>query len=356
MAGGPYITSRALIGGRGAADAVAAKQAWPLLGDRRAFAAMDVTTVHSGVQTTLMMRPAYDNALVCASPLTGDAMDAALKVLGKARAPFAGFDLTWPRVMGIVNVTPDSFSDGGLHVTTDAAIAHALRLADEGADILDIGGESTRPGAAPVAPDEEQRRVIPVVRELANRGLCVSIDTRHPATMAAAIAAGARIANDVTALTHAEALPLIARSQVSVILMHMQGEPRTMQTDPRYTWAPGDVFDMLAGRIQACVAGGVDRARIAVDPGIGFGKTPAHSAQILEHLALFHGLGCAVAVGASRKRFIASLSRDEAATDRLAGSLAAALQAVRAGVQIVRVHDVAATRQALTVQQHIGVA
>ncbi len=356
MPGGPYITPRALMAGPGAANAVAAGQAWPLLGTARAFAAIDVTTVQGAVVTALMTRPAYDTALICASPLTGSAMDQTLKTLGVAPPPFAGLDLTQPRIMGIVNVTPDSFSDGGAHPTAHTALAHALKLAEEGADILDVGGESTRPGAAPVAPDDEQRRAIPVVRELANRGLCVSIDTRHPTTMAAAIQAGARIVNDVTALAHPDALPLIARSNANVVLMHMQGEPQTMQDDPRYAWAPGDVFDMLGARVKACIAAGIDRPRIAVDPGVGFGKTAAHSAQILEHVALFHGLGCPVVIGASRKRFIAGLSRNEAVTDRLPGSLAAALAAVRSGAQIVRVHDVAATRQALAVQQHLGFA
>jgi dihydropteroate synthase len=173
--------------------------------------------------------------------------------------------------------------------------------------------------------------------------------------MSAAIAAGARIVNDVTALTgDAESLGVVARAAVPVVLMHMQGDPRTMQNDPRYTWAPGDVFDVLAARVETCVAAGIPRARIAVDPGIGFGKTEHHSAAILDHLALFHGLGCALAVGASRKSFIGRLSRAEPAGRRLPGSLAAALHATAQGAQIVRVHDVAETRQALAVAQRLG--
>ena len=241
----------------------------------------------------------------------------------------------------------------------EAAIAHGIVLAEAGADILDVGGESTRPGAAPVAPDEEQRRVIPVVRALSERGLCVSIDTRHAATMAAALAAGARIVNDVTALADEHARNVVARSQAAVILMHMQGEPRTMQDNPRYAWAPGDVFDVLGTRIEACLAAGIPRDRIAVDPGLGFGKTdrPILLVKILDHIALFHGLGCAVAMGASRKRSIASMKVGAKPAGRPLGRLssAAALHGVAAkGVQILRVHDVAATRQALNVAQGIA--
>ncbi len=354
MSGGPYITPRALIGSPRAKDAVAAQQAWAFLGPARAFAAIDVTTVQGRASTALMTRPAYDNALACASPLTGRAMDAALAALGAPRPAFVGLDLSATRIMGIVNVTPDSFSDGGKFADTDAAIAHGLKLAEEGADIIDVGGESTRPGADPVAPDDEQRRVIPVVRALAEKGLCVSIDTRHAATMGAAIATGARIVNDVTALADPAALKTVAPTAVSVILMHMQGDPRTMQKDPTYVWAPGDVFDMLAGRLKACQGAGIAADRIAVDPGIGFGKTETHSAQILTHLALYHGLGCAVVVGASRKRLIAAFSQGEPAEARLPGSLSIALTAAEQGVQIVRVHDVKETRQALAVRRMVS--
>lgn len=353
MSGGPYITPRALISGPRTKDAVAAQQAWAFLGPERAFTAIDVTTVQGAPVTALMTRPAYDNALVCASPLTGRAMDAALAALGTARADFAGLDLSTTRIMGIVNVTPDSFSDGGKFTDTDTAIAHGMKLVEEGADIVDVGGESTRPGAQPVAPDEEQRRVIPVVRALADKGLCVSIDTRHAATMGAALAAGARIVNDVTAFTDPDALKIVAPTKAAVILMHMQGDPRTMQKAPTYAWAPGDVFDALAGRLKACRDAGIAAERIAVDPGIGFGKTETHSAQILNHLALFHGLGCPVVVGASRKRLIATFSQCEPADARLPGSLAIALGAVEQGAQIVRVHDVKETRQALAVRRMV---
>ena len=307
-------------------DAVSAGWAWPMLGKWGAFAAIDVTTVqHTAVATTLMAREAYDNALVCVSPPTSRVMDASLAAIGAARSAFAGLGIAAPIIMGVVNVTPDSFSDGGVFFDAEKAVGRGVALAEAGAAILDIGGESTRPGAVPVSPDEEMRRVAPVVGELANRGLRVSIDTRHAGVMAAAIAAGAVLVNDVTALaSDPDSLGVVARSNVAVILMHMQGEPRTMQAAPHYAWAPGDVFDALAARVAACEAAGIPRARIAIDPGIGFGKTEAHSAALFDHLAMFHGLGCVLAVGASRKSFIGRLSCGEPAADRLPGSLAAA--------------------------------
>lgn len=249
--------------------------------------------------------------------------------------------------MGIVNVTPDSFSDGGLYFNAARAIAHGRELVEAGADVLDIGGESTRPGAAPVTVEEELRRVVPVVRALAERGAVVSIDTRHAAVMRGALAAGARIVNDVTALTgDPDSLATVAASEAEVVLMHMQGEPQTMQADPHYVDAPLDVYDYLAGRIAACEAAGIARARIAVDPGIGFGKNDAHNVAILGSLGLYHGLGCAVLLGVSRKSFVGRLSAGEPPKGRLPGSLAAALGGLDQGVQMLRVHDVAETAQA----------
>ena len=254
-------------------------------------------------------------------------------------------------IMGIVNVTPDSFSDGGRHETTEGAIAWGLRLAESGADLLDIGGESTRPGAAPVDPQDEIRRVVPVIRELANRGLLLSIDTRHANVMAAALEAGAHIINDITALEGDPAAVRVAvQSGAPVIVMHMRGtDPRTMQDDPSYGDVVAEVYRYLGNRIAALEAAGISKARLCVDPGIGFGKTPAHNLALLRHLQLLHGLGCAVLLGASRKRFISAGSADEAPQDRLGGSLAAAITAFSAGVQIVRVHDVAETAQARAV-------
>lgn len=270
--------------------------------------------------------------------------------LSVPRAPFAGLDGGQPRVMGIINVTPDSFSDGGDHFDPARAIADGLAMRDSGAAILDVGGESTRPGATPVPVDEEVRRIVPVVAGLARAGCLVSIDSRRAVVMAAALDAGARIINDVTALAgDPESPALAARRQVPVVLMHMQGEPQTMQRRPRYDDAPLDVYDSLAARIAACAAAGIPRARIAVDPGIGFGKSMAHNLRLLDQLAVLHGLGCAVVLGVSRKGFIGRLAGVEAAKARLPGSLAAALAGLVRGAQIVRVHDVAETRQALAV-------
>ena len=256
--------------------------------------------------------------------------------------------------MGVVNVTPDSFSDGGRFADAAGAVAHGRALAAAGADIVDVGGESTRPGAAPVPPEEEIRRIEPVVRGLAAAGLAVSIDTRRGAVMRAALAAGARIINDVTALAgDPESLAVAARSGAALVLMHMAGDPRTMQDDPRYDDAALDVLDFLESRVAACERAGVARERIAVDPGIGFGKRDAHNLALLARLALFHGTGCAVLLGASRKSFIGRLAGGDP-PERLGGSLAAALWAAGQGVQILRVHDVAETRQALVLQAAIA--
>lgn len=263
---------------------------------------------------------------------------------------FSGLTLDRPRVMGVVNVTPDSFSDGGETFTAEAAVRRGLRLREDGADLIDVGGESTRPGAEPVAVGEEIRRVVPVVRALAAEGVLVSIDTRHADVMAAAIDAGARVVNDVTALTHDPgALPLVASVPVSVILMHMQGEPRTMQAAPHYDDAAAEVAAWLGARADACAAAGIARHRLALDPGVGFGKTVEHNVDILARLPIYATFGCPIVIGVSRKSFIARLSRGEPPQERIAGSLAAALFAVGRGAHILRVHDVAQTRQALSV-------
>ncbi|HSR72046.1 MAG TPA: dihydropteroate synthase, partial [Kiloniellales bacterium] len=261
------------------------------------------------------------------------------------------------RIMGVINVTPDSFSDGGDRLDPGRAVADGLALREAGAEILDVGGESTRPGSEPIEPEEELNRVIPVIRGLAREGALISIDTRRARVMAEALDAGARIVNDVTALSgDPESLPLVARAVAPLVLMHMRGEPRTMQADPVYDDAPRDIYDWLAARIAACEAAGIPRARIAIDPGIGFGKTVEHNLQILARLALFHGLGCVVLLGVSRKSFIGRLSQGEPPKERVPGSLAAALAGLARGVQILRVHDVAETRQALSIWQAISEA
>jgi len=273
-----------------------------------------------------------------------------LALLSAPRAPWAGFELDRPLIMGILNVTPDSFSDGGKWFETGRAIAHGESLLAQGADIIDVGGESTRPGADELGPDEEIRRVEPVVRALAQARAVVSIDTRHKAVMEATLDAGAQIVNDVSALTHdAESAALIARRGASVVLMHMRGEPRTMQRSPVYNSTLIEVLEFLESRIEACVAAGIQRAHIAIDPGIGFGKLVPHNLELIAGIAAFHVLGCGIVLGVSRKSTIARLSRGEPPEARLAGSLAAAMLALEQGVQILRVHDVAATRQAVAV-------
>lgn len=256
-----------------------------------------------------------------------------------------------PRIMGIVNVTPDSFSDGGRYASAEAAIAHGMRLAEEGAHILDIGGESTRPGADDVPVAEELARVTPVVEALAcASGAEISIDTRKPEVARAAVRAGAAIWNDVTALTFApESLATAAELRCKIVLMHSQGDPKTMQRAPHYEDVVEEVYAYLARRIEAAAAAGVAQEKVIVDPGIGFGKTLEHNLALLAGLGRFTGLGAPVLLGASRKRFIAALDRQAPVSERVAGSLAAALEGWRRGASILRVHDVAATRQALAV-------
>jgi dihydropteroate synthase len=252
--------------------------------------------------------------------------------------------------MGIVNVTPDSFSDGGLHATARAAIDHGLALAEAGAQIVDIGGESTRPGSDGISTEEELDRVLPVVESLARRGIEVSIDTRKSPVMTAAVAAGATVINDITALTHdPAALATAAELGVPVVLMHAGGDPKTMQDDPRYDDVALDVYDYLEARIATCEAAGIPRDRLTVDPGIGFGKSFDHNLQLLSKTALFHGLGVGLVIGASRKGFIGAISGERKAHRRAPGSIAAAMAAVGQGAQVVRVHDVAETAQALAV-------
>ena len=263
-----------------------------------------------------------------------------------------------PLIMGIVNVTPDSFSDGGLLGDVQTAIDHALRLEDEGAAILDIGGESTRPGAEPVSIDEERLRVLPVIEGLVGRTTAkLSIDTRKVVIANNAIAAGAAIWNDVSALSYdAQSVETAASLNCEIVLMHARGDPRVMQNNLKYADVVAEVKAYLAARVELCVAAGIDRARLIVDPGIGFGKTLEHNLSLMANLNEFRSIDCRVLLGASRKRFISALDRDEPAAERVGGSIAAAISGARHGADIIRVHDVAATRQALAVAAAIDKA
>jgi len=258
-------------------------------------------------------------------------------------------DLSRPRVMGILNVTPDSFSDGGRYSRVDTALAQARRMVQEGAAIIDVGGESTRPGAAGVSVEEEQRRVIPVIEALsAELSVPVSIDTSKPELMHKAVSAGAGLINDVMALREPGALQVARDSCVPVCLMHMQGRPRTMQADPKYADVLADVLSFLNGRVDACVEAGIPAERILIDPGFGFGKSTRHNFELLRNLDRFLAVGTPVLVGISRKSMIgAVLGRP--VDERLYGSLAAAVIAAGSGASIVRVHDVGPTVDALDV-------
>ncbi|MGI9522377.1 MAG: dihydropteroate synthase [Hyphomicrobiaceae bacterium] len=271
------------------------------------------------------------------------------QALQTPRSRIVGLSFDRPRIMGIVNVTPDSFYDGDQFENSQMAIDHARRLVEEGADILDIGGESSRPGSEPVELNEELARVIPVIEGLVGKvDALLSIDTRKSTVMRRALDAGVDIVNDVSALSFdPDSLGVVAESGAPVVLMHAQGEPKTMQESPYYDDVALDVFDYLEARVEACLRAGIASDRIIIDPGVGFGKALDHNLSLLSQLSLLHGLGLPLLVGASRKSFIGKLTKAKSADERLPGSLAAAVHAVSQGAQIVRVHDVAETRQAL---------
>lgn len=262
-------------------------------------------------------------------------------------------DLSRPLIMGIVNVTPDSFSDGGLHATTEAAVAHALRLIEEGADIIDIGGESTRPGSQPVPLHVELKRVLPVLEGLKHVNAPLSADTQKPEVMREALRAGASMINDVNALAAAGALQAVAKSEAAVCLMHKQGEPLTMQVNPQYHDVVAQIKAFLSSRVEAALAAGIARERIVIDPGFGFGKTVEHNLVLLRNLEQFRELGVPLLVGLSRKSALGKIASRETG-ERVYSSVAAALIAVMKGAKIVRVHDVGATRDALAVYRAVS--
>jgi dihydropteroate synthase len=253
-----------------------------------------------------------------------------------------------PLIMGVVNVTPDSFSDGGRYASARAAVQHARTLIDEGADILDIGGESTRPGSQPVPLDEERSRVLPVLEALAQCGIPLSVDTQKPAMMREAVAAGGAMINDINAFLAPGAFDAVAGSSAALCFMHKQGDPQTMQQDPQYGCVVSEVSAFLAGRLQAAERAGIARERLAIDPGFGFGKTYGHNLLLLQRLREFTGHGVPVLAGLSRKSMLGRMTGREVG-ERLHASVAAALIAAQNGAAILRVHDVAATRDALAV-------
>ncbi|MGE0767263.1 MAG: dihydropteroate synthase [Hyphomicrobiaceae bacterium] len=317
-----------------------------------AFAALELIDRHGDLRVERRLVDAVEaTSEVARGGVRAAQLRAALDGFAAPRAPLAGIPLDRPRIMGIVNVTPDSFSDGGNHADAGAAIAFAERLVEEGAEFLDVGGESTRPGSDPVALDEELRRVMPVVEGLLARlPARVSVDTRKAEVMRRAAAAGVHLLNDVSALQHDPlALEVVADTGLPIVLMHALGDPKTMQQCPRYDDVLLDVYDALERRIEACLRAGIARDRIVIDPGIGFGKTLEHNLQLLAGLALLHGLGAPVLLGASRKRTIGRLTGTTDPAERVHGSVAAALAGAMQGASILRVHDVAATRQALAV-------
>lgn len=265
-----------------------------------------------------------------------------------------GHFMVGPHIMGVVNVTPDSFSDGGHYFNANKAIEHGLQLIEEGADILDVGGESTRPGAEVVDIDEEIARVVPVIEGLRGKVKWISIDSRNARTMQAAIDAGANIINDVSALTHdPESVNVAARADVHLMLMHSQGAPQDMQNNPIYNNVVGDVFEYLKSRIEHCKTHRIEADKLIIDPGIGFGKTLEHNLLLLRNIKVFLDLGVPVLLGTSRKSFIAALSAGESSENRVGGSIASVLWGLSQGAHIFRVHDVAQTRQAFKVYEAI---
>lgn len=339
-----YLRPVGILYGPAATAAVEDGLALPLAGGPLAFSAAVLVEGSA----------ANSRRRLCTAQALTDSRDKELEKLlqrvTRPRPPFAGLDFERPLIMGIVNVTPDSFSDGGLYDTTEEAIAHAAGLASAGADIVDIGGESTRPGADAMDRAEELSRVAPVIRGLKGMRAVISVDTRKSDVAKAAAEAGAKILNDVSALTYdPDCLAVAAETGLSLVLMHAQGEPKTMQDNPTYDDVVLEVFDYLDARVEAAAAAGIGRERIAADPGLGFGKTLAHNLTLLANLSLLHGLGVPLLVGASRKRFIGGLGQEREPRSREPGSQAAAIAAAAQGAQILRVHDVAGSRQALWV-------
>lgn len=354
VADSAWLRPVGLLTGRAAAQAQAQGLALPLAGGPPAFSMVEILARRDdAVLSALASLPRLRAWASRLQTEKRERIECHLARVSERRPGWAGLTLNRPLTMGIVNATPDSFyagSRGG----SEAAVALGRAMIEAGADIIDIGAESTRPGATPVSEDEELRRLEPVIHGLARGGTAISVDTRHAKVMEAAIAWGARIINDVTALEGDGSLGFAAQSGAAIILMHMRGEPDTMQREAHYALASLDVADYLAARVAACEAAGIPRHRIVVDPGIGFAKTLEHNLEILARLSLLHALGCGVLIGISRKSSIGRLAGGAPVEERLPGSLAGALAALRQGAQILRVHDVAETKQAVAVWQAIA--
>ena len=346
---GIYLEPVGLLYGAVAQQAVALGAALPLAGSSSlAFAAVRLWEGEPGHMKHAIVR------LSTIQAIDEPSVKELLERLAAPRAAIAGVSMDRPRIMGIVNVTPDSFSDGGSNLAPEAAIGHAQKLVAEGADFIDVGAESTRPGSLAVPQEEELQRLLPVLKGLAGLSAPISADTRKPQVMREAAAAGAAILNDVSALSFTpESLATAAELKLPAILMHAQGNPDKMQNSPVYKDAVIEVYDFLETRIAAAVEAGLPRECIVADPGIGFGKTLAHNLSILQNLAIFHGLGVPLAVGASRKSFVQKLSGAPGPKESVIGSVATALDAISQGVQIVRVHDVHETRAALSLWEAI---
>lgn len=355
-----YLRPVGLVGGGAAAAMVAAGSARPLAGGPLAFTGCEVCIRDAGrIDRVAVSLSALDR---WAERIGGRVEARVALLLDRISGPRADQDgrpYDRPRLMGIINATPDSFSDGGAYLDPAAAVARGAALVAAGADILDVGGESTRPGATPVPLDEEIARILPVIEGLAARddlrGTQLSIDTRHAPVMRVALSAGARIINDISALTwDADSLDVAAASDAAIVLMHMRGEPATMNLAPVYEDVALDVFDYLEARLEACIAAGIERRRLIADPGIGFGKRAPQNLAVLRSLALYHGLGVPLLLGASRKGLGDPGSERATPRQRLPSSLGAAMHALGQGVQILRVHDVAETRQIATLWERLN--
>ena len=337
-----------LLTGQSARSALGTGRALPLAGGPVAFSAVEEIRLGRDGTTCGRCLAAAEAAAQCSGLMTS---------LTREREPFAGVAFDRPRLVGVVNVTPDSFYDGGHHSEPQQAIERVHAMIEAGADIVDIGGESTRPGSAPVSAGQELARLLPVVEAVRHLGVPISVDTRRARVMKEAISAGASIVNDVTGLAgDPSALATLAASDASVVLMHMKGTPATMQDAPRYKSAAVDIGFWLASRVMLCREAGIALSRIAVDPGIGFGKTDTHNMDLLDRAALFQSIGCAVMFGVSRKSFIGRIAGVGSPRDRLPGTIAAIMVALSRGVQMHRVHDVGEARQALAVWQALTAA